>query len=353
VNGDDFSRRLIQWHAIAGRHDLPWQSDRAPYRVWVSEIMLQQTQVATVIPYFQRFMERFPDVSTLAGAPVDQVLGLWSGLGYYARARNLHEAAGLVLGEHAGELPLDIPGLMSLPGIGRSTAGAILALSLGQRHPILDGNVKRVLARHFGVQGWAGERAVEQRLWECSEACTPCLEVDVYTQAVMDLGATVCRRSKPVCGHCPLAQTCVARATGAISELPGKRPKKALPTRQAGWLVARRPDGSVLLEKRPPTGIWGGLWCLPEQSGQRPEDWSREQLGAAPVRIRMLESFRHTFSHFHLDISPVLLEMDPVDGARVEEAHRVWYRHGQSAQLGLAAPVQRLLERLGDDKPGP
>jgi A/G-specific adenine glycosylase len=353
VAGEEFAQRVIDWHEAAGRHDLPWQIDRAPYRVWVSEIMLQQTQVATVMPYFQRFMERFPDVNVLAQAPIDQVLGLWSGLGYYARARNLHKAARLVVIEHGGVFPTDIAQLIALPGIGRSTAGAILALSQGQRHPILDGNVKRVLARHFAVAGWPGERAVEQRLWEYSQACTPADNVDVYTQAIMDLGATVCRRAKPLCQECPMTGTCKAFAQGTSADFPGRKPRKTLPVRESCWMVARRPDGSVLLERRPPTGLWGGLWCLPELSrGQDPGDWGRQQLGAAPSRVAAIDGFRHTFSHFHLEVSPVLLEIDATGSANVAEAEQVWYKHGQSAELGLAAPVQRLLERLDSDRPG-
>ena len=349
---ESFSQRLVAWHAESGRHDLPWQTDRAPYRVWVSEIMLQQTQVATVIPYFQRFMECFPDVASLARAPEDQVLGLWSGLGYYARARNLHKAARVVANEYAGTFPSDIEQLQALPGIGRSTAGAILALSSGQRHPILDGNVKRVLARHFAVKGWAGQRAVEQQLWTLSEGCTPPRDVDTYTQAIMDLGATVCRRSKPLCGQCPFATTCEALARDKITEFPGKRPKKVIPVRQASWMVARRGDGAVLLQKRPPSGLWGGLWCLPEPSqGQEPGDWSLEQLGVSPAGISMLDGFRHTFSHFHLEIAPVLLDMGDTGDHKVTEAERIWYKHGLSAELGLAAPVQRLLERLDREIP--
>lgn len=351
---ETLAQRLVDWHRRAGRHDLPWQSDRAAYRVWVSEIMLQQTQVATVIPYFQQFMERFPNAVALASAPIDQVLGSWSGLGYYARARNLHKAAQIVARDLGGELPGDIDALMALPGIGRSTAGAILALSAGQRHAILDGNVKRVLARHFGVHGWPGLRHVQQQLWSLSEICTPAEHTDVYTQAIMDLGATVCRRGKPACQECPLATTCVALEEGVISDLPGKRPKKLLPLRRSCWLVARRPDGTVLLEKRPPAGLWGGLWCLPEQlAGQPPEDWGRQHLGVKPGQVRPLEGFRHTFSHFHLEVSPILLEVAQAAG-NVAETGQVWYKHGQSEELelGLAAPVQRLLERLERDYPG-
>jgi len=345
----DIARRLVAWQRRAGRHDLPWQAERSAYRVWVSEIMLQQTQVATVVGYFQRFMQHFPTVQDLAAAPLDRVLALWSGLGYYARARNLHKAAGLVVSRHAGRFPDEFQALTALPGIGRSTAGAILALSAGQRHPILDGNVKRVLARHFAVAGWPGERAVEQRLWELAEACTPTRAVDVYTQAIMDLGATVCTRARPDCASCPLAGTCLALAQGQVNRYPGTRPAKALPVRQATWLLCRDPRGAVLLQQRPGNGLWGGLWCPPELQEGEAAAWSRAELGAAPRSVRPLESFRHTFSHFHLDIAPLLLEMPAPAGRGVADGGRVWYKHGESGPLGLAAPVQRLLSRLEDE----
>src|SRR5258708_5246393 len=247
---------LLVWHEQQGRHDLPWQSDRTAYRVWVSEIMLQQTQVATVIPYYTRFMQRFPDVRALADAPIDDVLHLWTGLGYYARARNMHRSAVLVRDEFGGEFPDTFEAVASLPGIGRSTAGAILALSQGQRFPILDGNVKRVLSRYFGVEGSALERAVSDRLWQLADACTPAEGVDVYTQAIMDLGATVCTRRKPLCTYCPLAEECFAKATGRQSELPTPRAAKgARRSREICMLVAMRNDGHVLLGRRPETGI--------------------------------------------------------------------------------------------------
>jgi A/G-specific adenine glycosylase len=344
----EFAHRLLSWHAASGRHDLPWQTDRSAYRVWVSEIMLQQTQVNTVIPYFQRFTQHFPGVQVLAAAPLDQVLGLWSGLGYYARARNLHKAAGMVAEVHDGELPQDIETLMSLPGIGRSTAGAILALSSDQRHPILDGNVKRVLARHFAVAGWPGERAVEQRLWALSASCTPATEVATYTQAIMDLGATICSRSRPGCDRCPLKSSCQALAQQASDRYPGKRPRKPLPVRSSTWMLLRDPGGAVLLQQRPPTGLWGGLWCPPElPPGLDPAGWSEEQLKLRPSRVSRLAEFRHTFSHFHLDISPLLLDIPREPGGGVADAGRVWYKHGESAALGLAAPVERLLSQIG------
>ncbi|MGB8326770.1 MAG: A/G-specific adenine glycosylase, partial [Steroidobacteraceae bacterium] len=258
---------LIVWHETGGRHELPWQRGRSLYRVWISEIMLQQTQVATVIPYYERFIARFPTVRALADASIDDVLHLWSGLGYYARARNLHQAAQRIRDEFAGEFPGDFASVASLPGIGRSTAGAILALALNQRFAILDGNVKRVLARYFGVAGNATERAVEKRLWVLSERCTPVERVDDYTQAIMDLGATLCTRSRPLCALCPLATDCVARRQGRQTEFPA--PRRSAPhgmrrAKRVVMLLARARDQSVLLEKRPPRGIWGGLWCLPE-----------------------------------------------------------------------------------------
>ncbi|HEV2285107.1 MAG TPA: A/G-specific adenine glycosylase, partial [Steroidobacteraceae bacterium] len=255
---------LLEWRARAGRHDLPWQTDRTAYRVWVSEIMLQQTQVAAVRPYYERFMRRFPDVGSLAAAAVDEVLHLWSGLGYYARARNLHRAAAIICARHGGEFPRTFAAVAELPGIGRSTAGAILALAHGERHPILDGNVRRVLARYFGVTQGLATAAAVRRLWELAERCTPHAHLPEYTQAIMDLGATVCVRVRPQCASCPLGAGCVARRTGRQREIPAPRAVRARRTREVFMLVARRADGSVLLERRPESGVWGGLWCLPE-----------------------------------------------------------------------------------------
>src|SRR3569833_2567582 len=255
---------LIAWHARQGRHDLPWQSDRTPYRVWGSEIMLQQTQVATGIPYSQRFMARFPTVRALADAPIEDVLHLWTGLWYYARARNMHRSAVLVCVVFGGVFPDTFEAVAELPGIGRSTAGAMLALSQGQRFPILDGNVKRVLSRYFGVEGSPLERPVLERLWQLAEQCTPGDEVDTYTQTIMDQDATVCTRRKPLCAYCPLSEGCVARLTGRQHDLPSARPARQRRVRTVFMLVAMREDGSVLLERRPESGVWGGLWCLPE-----------------------------------------------------------------------------------------
>jgi A/G-specific adenine glycosylase len=340
------AQALLEWHARQGRHDLPWQQDRTPYRVWVSEVMLQQTQVVTVIAYFQRFMQRFPSVLALADAPVDEVLHLWSGLGYYARARNLHRAAQRVRDELNGRFPTTYDAVASLPGIGRSTAGAILALSLGQRFPILDGNVKRVLARYFGVQGNAGVSATLERLWQLSEQCTPEQHVDVYTQAIMDLGATVCTRRKPLCALCPLAEGCFARRTGRQHELPSPRPSRRRPVRKAFMIVAMRNDGSVLLERRPDSGVWGGLWCLPEfETATAANSYIRNALHEPVAEPRPLTCVEHTFTHFDLVITPMLTRCTGHLGV-MEAGHYVWYNAREPAPLGLPAPIRTLLTEL-------
>ena len=338
---------LLAWHSRQGRHDLPWQQDRTPYRVWVSEIMLQQTQVATVIPYYQRFMERFPTVRALADAPVDDVLHLWSGLGYYARARNLHRTAVRVRDEFAGEFPARFAEIESLPGIGRSTAGAILALSRGERFPILDGNVKRVLSRYFGVKGNSSQSAVTERLWQLSDQCTPQQQVDTYTQAIMDLGATLCTRRKPLCTYCPLAEGCFALRTGRQHEFPSPRPARKRPTRKVFMVVAvRADDGSVLLERRPENGIWGGLWCLPEfQTATAASSYIRQQLSAATAEPTALSRVEHAFTHFDLVITPMLTPCNGLAGV-MDAARTVWYNARRPARIGLPAPIKSLLEEL-------
>ncbi len=342
---DSVAARLIAWQREAGRNDLPWQRDVDPYRVWVSEIMLQQTQVTTVIGYFDRFMRRFPTVASLAAAPIDDVLHLWSGLGYYARARNLHRAARIVAEDHGGEFPRDFDAVLALPGIGRSTAGAILALSTGRRFAILDGNVKRVLARYHAVDGWPGRREVEKRLWQLAESHTPAQDVAIYTQAIMDLGATVCVRGEPRCELCPLRTDCAARRDGEQARYPGKRPKKpARPFRTTQMILAVAPDGGVLLERRPPSGIWGGLWSPPElEATEEVSGWCRRVLGAAVVAVERGAPVRHGFTHFELEITPLIVRLDSVPAAVVEDAERVWYNRRAPARLGLAAPVERLL----------
>jgi A/G-specific adenine glycosylase len=337
---------LLDWHARHGRHDLPWQSDRTPYRVWVSEIMLQQTQVATVVPYYARFMERFPNVHALADAPIDDVLHLWTGLGYYARARNMHRSAIHVRDEFGGTFPESFEKIASLPGIGRSTAGAILALSLGLRFPILDGNVKRSLARYFGVEGSASERLVSERLWVLAEACTPRRRVDVYTQAIMDLGATVCTRRKPLCAYCPLSEGCVARRTGRQHELPSPRPARVRRSREVFMLVAMREDGSVLLERRPESGVWGGLWCLPEfDDTTAAGSFIVQSLQTGQSKPRTLGRVEHAFTHFDLVITPLLTRCTGSAGV-MDAARSVWYNTREPARIGLPAPVKTLLEHL-------
>jgi A/G-specific adenine glycosylase len=313
--------------------------------VWVSEIMLQQTQVATVIPYYARFMARFPDLRSLADAPQDEVLHLWTGLGYYARARNLQKAAQVIRDQHGARFPRDLEAVQALPGIGRSTAGAILALSIDQRHPILDGNVKRVLARHGAVAGWPGDRRVEEKLWTLAEAATPKAHVAEYTQAIMDLGATLCTRSAPRCGECPVAADCRARIRGNQARYPGRKPRKAMPVRSTRMLMLIS-DGAVLLERRPSAGIWGGLWGFPELAADADvADWCRARFGATPRSMKTHAGLRHSFSHFHLDIEPVELSL-PSAAAAQESGESRWQPLGVAPKLGLAAPVKRLLETL-------
>ncbi|MGO9802431.1 MAG: A/G-specific adenine glycosylase [Steroidobacteraceae bacterium] len=336
---------LLKWHERAGRHDLPWQRDRTPYRVWLAEVMLQQTQVATVRPYYERFLQRFPDVGSLAAASIDEVLHLWSGLGYYARARNLHRAAGVILSEHGGEFPGSFAELARLPGVGRSTAGAILALSRGKRLPILDGNVRRVLARYFGVSDGAAA-AGTKRLWDLSERCTPHERVAQYTQAIMDLGATVCVRRRPLCAGCPLGRHCFARRTGRQHELPALRSARARRTRRVFMVVARSAAGSVLLERRPQSGVWGGLWCLPQfDTVTAAQAFIRATLtvnGGAPRRLAVVE---HAFTHFSLRITPLLVQCAG-PAAVVEEGANLWYNLRTPARVGLPAPISALLAQL-------
>lgn len=345
---------MLAWFEQYGRKDLPWQRDPSPYRVWVSEIMLQQTRVAIVLPYFERFLARFPSVADLAAADRDQVLYLWSGLGYYARARNLHRAAGLIVADYGERFPHDIRRLQDLPGIGRSTAGAVLSLALGQRHPILDGNAKRVLARCFAVPGWPGCGPVLRRLWELAEACTPKQEVRAYNQAIMDLGATLCTRHEPGCGRCPLAHGCMARLAGEPTAFPETKPRTTLPVRDARLLVVRNLAGEVLLERRPPTGIWGGLWSLPECGpGQDAVDWCRQHLGVLPNRVEALPARRHTFSHFLLDIRPLQVELQSESEALADVDQAFWCDPRQPSTVGLAAPIARILREITDTFPTP
>jgi A/G-specific adenine glycosylase len=333
---------LLDWHAQAGRHDLPWQKDRTPYRVWVSEVMLQQTQVAAVIPYFERFMARFPDVMALADAPIDAVLHLWSGLGYYARARNLQRAAQRIRDAHGGVFPGSFEAVAALPGVGRSTAGAILALSLDQSHPIMDGNVRRVLSRLFAVRGHTGERAFESELWRLATLLTPGPRVAQYTQAIMDLGATLCTRRQPRCGDCPFVGRCAAHAQGAQHDFPA--PKKPLRrrAREVWMLLARRADGSVRLVQRPAQGVWGGLWSPPEYA-TRADAAAAVTLSAGGERgiaVREAAPLQHAFTHFDLTIHPLWADA----ATMAEEPGALWYNAARPAQVGLPAPIAQLLQ---------
>lgn len=345
---DEFSRRLLRWFDTYGRKQLPWQQEPTPYRVWVSEIMLQQTQVATVVPYYTTFMARFPDVVTLANAPLDQVLHLWSGLGYYARARHLHQTADIVKHEHGGQIPLDFATLSALPGIGRSTAGAILALAANQRYPILDGNVKRVLTRFHAIEGWPGKTPVLTTLWGLAERHTPLARVADYTQAIMDLGALVCTRSRPQCQICPLREDCIAHTQGRETAFPAPKPRRQLPIRRTCMVMPSTPQGEILLEKRPPNGIWGGLWSFPECpiEEQNVESWCRNYLGVEVLEVQPWSVLRHTFSHFHLDIVPLRITVKTPKLTVQEETRFVWYDIRHPDERGLAAPVKRLLTLL-------
>ncbi len=343
-----FAQRLLDWFALHGRHTLPWQTDPTPYRVWVSEVMLQQTQVATVIPYYERFMARFPDVRSLASAPLDEVLHLWTGLGYYARARNLHACSQGLVARNGGEFPEELETVMELPGIGRSTAGAILAISRGQRHPILDGNVRRVMARVFGVAGDPASKAVVGALWTHSDDCTPSHHVAEYTQAIMDLGAMVCTRSRPACTVCPLNERCVAAREGRQAELPGKKRKRVRPAREATLLIAQTAGqgGSlVFLERRPALGLWGGLWSPPQfNSSQDAFEWCLKEFGDI-AQSRMLAPIDHAFTHFDLRLIPLQVFCTP--SGKVDEGHdRLWYQLDAPPRIGLPQPVAQLLERL-------
>ncbi|ACR67514.1 A/G-specific adenine glycosylase [Edwardsiella ictaluri] len=349
MQAQQFAHAVLAWYARFGRKTLPWQHPKTPYRVWLSEVMLQQTQVATVLPYFQRFTQRFPDVQTLASAPLDEVLHLWTGLGYYARARNLHKAAQLIVSRHHGEFPHDFEQVAALPGIGRSTAGAILSLSLGQHHPILDGNVKRVLARCYAVPGWPGRKDVETRLWQLSGEVTPADGVSQFNQAMMDLGALVCTRSRPKCELCPLNAGCLAYADGNWADFPGKKPRQTLPERQAYLLLLQHGE-TVWLQQRPASGLWGGLFCFPQYDSEAALHTRLRHLGQDPTAAQTLTAFRHTFSHFHLDIIPVWSTYTTAS-ACMDEGDGLWYNLAQPPSVGLAAPTERLLQQLRRQPP--
>lgn len=343
-----FAERLLAWFDQHGRHDLPWQQDITPYRVWVSEIMLQQTQVATVIPYFERFMQRFPRVDDLAAAPLDDVLHLWTGLGYYARGRNLHKAARQIVADFHDQLPDSLDALVSLAGIGRSTAGAILSIAYGQQATILDGNVKRVLTRISAIDS-PPSSARDKQLWALAECFTPGYRNPDYTQAIMDLGATLCRRGQPNCSSCPFNDVCLGHKQGIAKNLPVGKKRKALPEKATFMLLLKNHAGEVLLEQRPPAGLWGGLWCPPQIDtlDTLPELFTRLGLNAfeGSVSAGVTGScFRHTFSHFHLDVTPVTIEV--TETTAIGDNRRRWVDPAQPGQLGLAAPVKKLLHKM-------
>ena len=347
---DWLAGRLLAWFDQFGRKALPWQQDATPYRVWVSEIMLQQTQVRTVIPYFERFMARFPNVQALAAAELDEVLHLWSGLGYYARARNLHRTA-IAVAEFGGEFPTEATSLEALPGIGRSTAGAIRALAMGQRAAILDGNVKRVLARFHGVSGPLASTATLRELWHHAETHTPAQRTAAYTQAIMDLGAMVCLRRAPQCPSCPLAERCVALATQRVDEIPQGKPTKAKPVRRARLYVITAPNRACLLERRPDRGIWGGLWSPPQRPPKRSPEAVCAEFGISPSTIldhRTAPVFRHSFTHFHLDIEPHYLRIKAQPTQLADGGGLMWYVPEGTAPVGLSAPATRLLASLDE-----
>ena len=343
---DDFARALLAWFDAHGRKNLPWQHPRSAYRVWLSEVMLQQTQVRTVIPYFERFVAELPTLTDLARASEDRVLALWSGLGYYSRARNLHRTAKLCVERHGGDLPRDIDALATLPGIGRSTAAAIVAQAWDEPHAILDGNVRRVLARWHGVRGWPGSAAVQKRLWHFAETHTPRTRCADYTQAIMDLGAMVCVRSRPLCAACPIADGCVARRDGLTHELPQAKPTREKPVRSTTMLLLRDEQGRILLERRPPAGIWARLWSLPETSDATAAHAALGERFHARVRTQTtLASFRHSFTHYYLDIAPLVFEVTRL--VRVADDPDIdWYAPAEIEELGLPAPVRALIRSL-------
>lgn len=351
-----FADRLLAWWTHHGRHDLPWQHPRTPYRVWISEIMLQQTQVATVIPYFERFMDRFPDLQALAAAPVDDVLAAWQGLGYYARGRNLHRAAQQCVELHGGELPDTAEALAVLPGIGESTANAIVSQAHDRPAVVLDGNVRRVLARHAGVEGWTGKPAVHQRLWAEAEARLPADRGADYTQAVMDLGATLCTRRNPRCQACPVRGDCVALTEHRVSQLPSPRPKRVMKDRRLYMLVQRDAEGRVLLERRPPAGIWGGLWCFPEADA--PEALAA-RFGLDEESLEPLPAVSHQLTHLRLDITPLTATAQSTGtghshGAALAvecDEHLDWFGPLQWATLGIPKPVLDILKSTESESP--
>ena len=344
-----FSRAVLRWFKQHGRHDLPWQVDRDPYRIWVSEIMLQQTQVVTVIPFFNRFLKRFPDVRTLAKARVDTVLHHWAGLGYYARARNLHRAAKIIQREHAGIFPVCFDDVLALPGIGKSTAGAILSLAFHQSHPILDGNVRRVLTRFYAISGDVSSVMGQEKLWSLIQHLVPSKggSAAAFNQAMMDIGATVCVRKNPKCLICPIRRHCKASALGSADSFPTPRKSRTRPRRMITMVILCDPRGRVLLERRPSTGVWGGLWSFPECGPDSDiEKWCESALGVNPTLRRALPIVEHGFTHFILEIHPVLLTVSARDSDKLRSSNRAWVKTGAVGKKGLPIPVKNILNRI-------
>lgn len=346
---DSFATKLIAWQKHDGRHDLPWQVSHDPYAIWISEIMLQQTQVATVIPYYERFMARFPDISAIASASEEEVLTYWAGLGYYARGRNLRKAAQIIRELHSGRFPSGFDEVAALPGIGPSTAAAICTFAFGQRHAILDGNVKRVLARTYGVSGYPGEQKVENALWDLARSLLPEDDLETYAQALMDLGATICTRSKPHCERCPVRVGCAALQENRIRELPGPRPRKAVPEKHAQFLVIRHgPD--LLLEKRPAPGIWGGLWSLPEtEPDSDPAQACLQVSGQLPGRIQVLPVLTHSFTHFKLHIQPIEVTLSRKPSRAQESGGQIWMPLADALHAALPKAVEKILRKLAPE----
>lgn len=349
--------RLLPWYAHYGRQTLPWQQSRTPYRVWLSEVMLQQTQVATVIPYFERFVSHFPHIEALATAHLDQVLHLWSGLGYYSRARNLHRAAQQLVAHHGGELPCDHQALQGLPGIGRSTAGAIMAQAFGEPYAILDGNVRRVLCRLHRVAGWPGSAAVQHQLWTLAERYTPSIAVADYTQAIMDLGALICTPRNPRCSECPLSSQCEAYRHNVIADYPERRQRQQIASRSMTLLMLTDAEGRLLLQRRPPAGIWGGLWSLPEyceleayssEGGDNLTEWLATHFGLKALTTPQPQPMiHHRLTHLQLQITPLALTVAPVSEDRVMESDAtLWYKTDTIGRVGLPVPVARILHDL-------
>lgn len=340
-----FSTRLLAWFDRHGRHDLPWQHPRTPYRVWLAEVMLQQTQVTTVVPYFERFLARFPDWEALAAAPIDDVLALWAGLGYYARARNLHRAAKAIVNDFGGKLPRDLATLNGLPGLGRSTAAAILSQAFDEPHAILDGNVKRVLARHAAIDGWPGTPAVARALWEQAEARLPNKRGADYTQAIMDLGATLCLARQPACDRCPVSVDCEAFQRGQATRYPASRPRRERPLRRSCALIVENAAGAILFERRPPAGIWGGLWCLPLiEDGEEWQAGLRQRYGLQGALVETGAVLRHGFTHFDLEIEPLRVRVRGAVNKACASEDRRWIKLAADPLPGLPAPIRKLLQ---------